>query len=63
MTVRIDPLWLAQSKFRRRHYEECVEICNEALSKNAYDEVCSKVIYLDCIIGTHNVRIVRHSGT
>ena len=44
MTVRVDPLWLAQSKFRRKHHEECVEICNEALSKNAYDQVCVFVI-------------------
>ena len=29
----IDPLWLAQSKFRRRKYQECVEICTENLHR------------------------------
>ena len=35
----IDVLWLAQNRFRRRRYQDCVEICNEGLSKTPHDEV------------------------
>ncbi|QDZ23627.1 TPR repeat domain-containing protein [Chloropicon primus] len=41
----MDPLWLAQSKYRRRKYQECVEICTENLHRNPYDE---SFWYLKC---------------
>jgi len=29
----MDPLWLAQSKYKRRKYQECVAICTENLHR------------------------------
>eukprot|EP01084_Bolivina_argentea_P085403 154351_1 len=34
----MDQLWLAQSKLRRRRFDECIEICTEILKKNPYDK-------------------------
>ena len=34
----MDPFWLANSKFRRRKFAECIEICSELLKKNPYDQ-------------------------
>ncbi|XP_021361396.1 tetratricopeptide repeat protein 8-like isoform X2 [Mizuhopecten yessoensis] len=34
----MDPLFLAYSYFRRRKYQECVEICSQLLEKNPYDQ-------------------------
>ena len=41
----VDPLWLAQSRFRRRRFEDCVALCTEALQRNPYDEA---FWYLKC---------------
>jgi hypothetical protein len=30
----MDPFWRALSLFRRREYEECIEICNQLLISN-----------------------------
>ena len=41
MSVKIaglDPFWDAKSKFRRRKFEECIEICTELLNKNPLDK-------------------------
>ncbi|OMJ89326.1 hypothetical protein SteCoe_8529 [Stentor coeruleus] len=34
----MDPFFLASSKLRRKHYDECIEICNTLLTKNPYDQ-------------------------
>ncbi|ELT94078.1 hypothetical protein CAPTEDRAFT_163723 [Capitella teleta] len=34
----MDPLFLAYSYFRRRKYEQCVELCSQLLDKNPYDQ-------------------------
>lgn len=34
----MDPFFLAASKLRRKHYDECIEICNVLLSKNNLDQ-------------------------
>lgn len=54
---RIDPLWLAMSKFRRGKLEECITICDELLTINPTDQAawitkCKAVIkqnYIDDI--------------
>ncbi|XP_067141964.1 tetratricopeptide repeat protein 8 [Centruroides vittatus] len=51
----MDPLFKAISLFRRRKFEECVEICSELLEKNPYDQAiwCLKLralteqVYID----------------
>ena len=35
---QVDPFWRAQSLFRRRRFEECIDICTELLSKNPLDK-------------------------
>jgi len=35
----MDPVFLAQSKLRRRKYDECIEICTDLLARNPYDQV------------------------
>ena len=34
-----DPLYMANSLFRRRKYEDCVEACTEILEENPHDQV------------------------
>ena len=34
----MDPFFLAASKLRRKHYDECIDICNQLLAKNPYDQ-------------------------
>jgi tetratricopeptide repeat protein 8 len=34
----LDPLFMATSLFRRRRFEECVEICTMLLEKNPFDQ-------------------------
>ena len=34
----MDPFFLAASKLRRKHYDECIEICNQLLAKNSFDQ-------------------------
>ena len=34
---RMNPVFLARSKFRRRKYEECIEICDRLLAENGLD--------------------------
>jgi len=41
----MDFVWLAQSKLRRRKYDECIELCSDLLNKNPYDQA---VWYLKC---------------
>lgn len=36
---QVDPLFLAQSRLRRRRYDECIDICTRLLSENPYDRV------------------------
>jgi hypothetical protein len=38
-TSGINPIWLAQSRLRRRRFDECIEICTDVLEKNPYDQV------------------------
>ena len=35
----MDPLYMANSLFRRRKFEECVEACTEILEANPLDQV------------------------
>ncbi|GAX76630.1 hypothetical protein CEUSTIGMA_g4076.t1 [Chlamydomonas eustigma] len=41
----MNPVWLAQSRLRRRKFDECLEICNPLLDKNPYDQAAW---YLKC---------------
>jgi len=34
----MDPLWLAQSKLRRRRFDECIAICSDILAQNPLDK-------------------------
>mmetsp|Transcript_10665 Transcript_10665/g.27340 ORF Transcript_10665/g.27340 Transcript_10665/m.27340 type:complete len:516 (-) Transcript_10665:127-1674(-) len=34
----VNLVWLAQSRLRRRKYDECIDICTELLDKNPYDQ-------------------------
>lgn len=34
----MNPLWLAQSRLRRRRFDDAVEICTDLLHKNALDQ-------------------------
>lgn len=53
----MDPLYLALSLFRRRHFDTCVEICTEILDKQPLDQAayCLKMramtqrVYVDDI--------------
>lgn len=35
----VNPLWLAQSRLRRRRYDDCIDLCSAALQKNPLDQV------------------------
>ena len=35
----MNPVWLAQSRLRRRKFDECLSICDPLLVKNPYDQV------------------------
>ena len=35
----VNPVWLAQSRLRRRKFDECIEICTSILEKNPVDQV------------------------
>lgn len=35
----MNPVWLAQSRLRRRKFDECLEICTPILERNPYDQV------------------------
>ncbi|GFR50306.1 hypothetical protein Agub_g12497 [Astrephomene gubernaculifera] len=34
----INPVWLAQSRLRRRKFDSCIELCTGILEKNPYDQ-------------------------
>ncbi|GLC45301.1 hypothetical protein PLESTB_000307000 [Pleodorina starrii] len=34
----INPVWLAQSRLRRRKFDSCIEVCTTVLEKNPYDQ-------------------------
>jgi len=34
----MDPFFIANSKLRRKHYKECIDICTTLLEKNPYDQ-------------------------
>ena len=42
---QVDPVWLAQSKLRRRKYDECIDICSKILEENPLDKA---VWFLKC---------------
>jgi tetratricopeptide repeat protein 8 len=42
---QVDPVWLAQSKLRRRKYDECIDICTRILDENPLDKA---VWFLKC---------------
>ena len=39
----MDPVFLAKSKLRRRHFQECIDLCTELLRENPYDKVRSRI--------------------
>ncbi|KAL6759471.1 TRP protein for flagellar function [Haematococcus lacustris] len=41
----LNPVWLAHSRFRRRRFDECIDICTKVLERNPYDQA---VWYLKC---------------
>jgi hypothetical protein len=43
--IRMDPLWLANSKLRRGKLDEAINICNEILSSNPGDQVKSNKFF------------------
>lgn len=50
---KLDPLWLANSKFRRGKYEECVNICNEILAESPGDLVSQMAHYFRRVYQLH----------
>ncbi|PNH08186.1 hypothetical protein TSOC_005276 [Tetrabaena socialis] len=34
----LNPVWLAQSRLRRRKFDSCVDVCTSILDKNPYDQ-------------------------
>lgn len=34
----LNPVWVAQSRFRRRKFDECIDICTKILERNPYDQ-------------------------
>jgi len=45
----MDPMFLAMSLYRRRKFEQCVEICTDILAKNPYDQVALVKFMADVI--------------
>ncbi|KAI8471721.1 MAG: TRP protein for flagellar function [Monoraphidium minutum] len=41
----LNPIWLAQSKLRRRRFDECIALCTDVLQSNPYDQAAW---YLKC---------------
>jgi tetratricopeptide repeat protein 8 len=35
----MNPVWLAQSRLRRRKFDACIGTCTSVLSSNPYDQV------------------------
>ena len=46
----MDPVFLAKSKLRRRHFQECIDLCTELLRENPYDKVRSRISTLDSLL-------------
>lgn len=44
MLTDVDPLWLAQSRLRRRKWDQCADLCSQLLIKNRYDQVTTRVL-------------------
>jgi len=38
LSITVDPLYLAQMYYRRRSYDQCIEICTNLLTNNPYDQ-------------------------
>lgn len=38
----MNPIWAAQSRFRRRKFDEAIEICTTLLEKNPYDQASAQ---------------------
>lgn len=39
VSSQLDPLYRAEFLFHRRHFDECLDICNMLLKKNPLDQV------------------------
>ena len=37
--MAIDPLFMANSLYRRRKFDECAKVCTDILQNNPYDQV------------------------
>lgn len=56
----VNPLWLAQSRLRRRRYDECIGLCSSALQHNPLDQASVCCAGHSCELRTvqqhHNMR-------
>jgi hypothetical protein len=43
--LKMDPLWLANSKLRRGKLDEAINICNEILANNPGDQVRNNRVF------------------
>jgi hypothetical protein len=46
MVADVHPVWLAQSKLRRRRYDECIQLCTAALHTNPLDQASASLLYI-----------------
>ena len=53
--IPMDPLFMANSLFRRRRFEECVKVCTSILQSNPYDQVSIKVGHYDWACNLDNI--------
>lgn len=37
--MTLNPLFLAQARYRRRDYDGCIELCSQLLEQNSFDQV------------------------
>ena len=45
----VDVFFVAMSRFKRKKFEESIELCNELLERNPRDQVEIYSIYLGCL--------------
>ncbi|KAJ9514769.1 hypothetical protein QJQ45_028539 [Haematococcus lacustris] len=54
----LNPVWLAHSRFRRRRFDECIDICTKVLERNPYDQGIA-----DALLDENQVAQVARPGT
>ena len=53
----LDPLFYCINLFRRRKFEKCIEVCNEALDANPYDQVVFKCVRMRTICSNSQLKL------